>query len=891
MSEPLLDEVAHQLSTLQTRVTGRLEVMRDAIDAVLARLNEHAAGDTEVTAVRRHLRDAFDYAERSIVVVIGKEVLVLGIRHRRIRARAFRRAPLETELLNGDIGRVLLLHDADRWDFGDFIRHSSWVTSLAATGASVDVASHPAYLTLLQSDDRVNRLLDASRVGDPLLAGYDLVVVPGAAAPTALSPAVARGIYPHNTGWLYTRYGSPVHGGMQHELNYFRTARHHHGQTALPTAQPLSLRLPADNVREIGATLRGAFDNDQPVVVYNPTAADPRTRQTTIPKDVENVISGLEHATMLRALREILPGHNVLIGSALVPGDMRNAATIRDLSRTFGGDPQVTSIFDLHRPELTTLRGFSMMLASDAVVASTGTTSGINTHLSSMVGLPSFSVERATDAEIQANWARHGVLPMGSVRWRNPSPLAGAVNVDRLGKTPAEFERAAAAFALHLGVHTDRVDKAVNDVAHARALAGDFQRILDSGPPHVVVSAAIMFRASLRFEAQDLYGDLSDEFAFLRRERANFASVRTLDDLLDASRGLGDQDAELVRNVIKDSMLHKVAQVLAPTSKQIAPESPDERLLRKLRAHAPLTTAELDSLAVRDEFELAAAMRERLTTYLSARAAVAASGGTTFQVGWQHEVTVDEGIVVKTLSTNDASEYLTDEYTLSGIRAAIDSAGGLVPPSVLLGDGTTVSRRLKMLVEPGGTTVAPELGHAPVSETALALGWVDEQLDGYLRLGDQGIFNFDIKFKDVGMDDYGVLQVADFSVVTRLDQQPEQWPPPNLRTDVFHMGVNELIRNGQYLREFANGDQVQEHYLTQVERRIGIDLRPYLDDWEWGDHGYPAITPLASQLRKVFMDRARTATPRPVFPLVDYASEGMTFDYVSERLLESRNPR
>lgn len=889
MSERLLAGAADDLTELRdVGVPHLMESVTRTTNLMLGRLGEFVASGA-VQELRIQLRSAIKEAGEGITAVIGREILMLNMRlGRLVPTPAPVRRPLEHELLNDRVGKVLLLHDTDRWYLGDFLRHAGWVSALADTGAHVDVASHPGYLPLFQTDDRVSTLLDVSRLATTTdVSRYDLVVQPGAFRPATFSTDVVRGLYPHNQGWVYTRYGSVIDGGPRDDLNYFRAALHRHGQTALPTARPLTLQLPDDELREIGATVRTVFGNDRPVIVYNPTASNPRTRQTTIPKEVENVISGAEHLVMLRAMREVMPAHNILIASALVPGDDANVARIRRLSGAFAADPQVWSVFDLRRPELTSLRGFSMLLASDAVVASTGTSTGTNTHLAATVGLPSFSVERAADEQIRANWGQRGVLPMGSLRWRNPSPLVGAVNVDWLHKSTADFERAAAAFAQHLAVQTDGAEVLFRDLPPARRLAGDLQEVLESGPPRVLVSKALELEAQVSgVEARTLYGDFAEELAVLRTERPEFASLGGFADLLDLPDQVLELESRLIRNVVRDSMLHKLAQGLAPRDAE--PGAPiNERLLRKVRANAPLTPAEIALLGVGDETALTGALRDRLSEHVRQRSAVAIQQGATFQVGWQHEVTVNESIVVKTLSTNDASEYLTDEYTMRAIRAALDSTGGQIPASLLI-DDTVVSRRINMLVEPGGKTMSPILGGTAVTETTLPVGWVDEQFDDYLRLGEQGVFNFDVKFPDVGIDDYGVLQVADFSVVARLDQQPEQWPPPNLRTDVFHMGINELITNGRYLAEFANGQELQEHYLTQVERRIGIDLRPHLDDWEWGDHGNPQITPLAARLREVFLDRARNATPRPVFPLVDNASEGITFDYISERLLEDR---
>lgn len=49
--------------------------------------------------------------------------------------------------------RILWLHSTDRWYFGDFLRHAAWLAWLrtAFPAATIDLASHPAYLPLYRT--------------------------------------------------------------------------------------------------------------------------------------------------------------------------------------------------------------------------------------------------------------------------------------------------------------------------------------------------------------------------------------------------------------------------------------------------------------------------------------------------------------------------------------------------------------------------------------------------------------------------------------------------------------------------------------------------------------------------------------------------------------------
>lgn len=198
--------------------------------------------------------------------------------------------------------------------------------------------------------------------------------------------------------------------------------------------------------------------------------------------------------------------------------------------------------------------------------------------------------------------------------------------------------------------------------------------------------------------------------------------------------------------------------------------------------------------------------------------------------------------------------------------------------------GRFCSARLTTLVEPGAKTMSKAFGGLPVSETVLPVGWVDEQFENYVALIEQGVFNFDITLKDLGVNRWGVLQVADFSVFRRWDRCRPTGSEFNRRIDVYHMGINELVRNGQYLAQFANGEALLDCFLVLVKHRIGVDLGPHVASWKWGDHDDPRIVPLAERLRWFVERHGVGARPRPVFPLVDVVAEGIAFDYLAARM-------
>lgn len=503
---------------------------------------------------------------------------------------------LEHELAHGRLRSVLLLYATDRWYLGDFLRHASWLSCLAAVPLrSLDLATHPSYLPLFATDPRLSGLIDVACVGGTDLAPYDLVVVPSTWSPRRFEESIARGVYSWNDGWVYTRHGIVVASGTKSDLNYFAAALHRHGQTALPTATPISLVLSQRDVHDAGRAVREVFSGDHPVVIYNPTASNPLTRGTSIRKEVENVLDDEENAVLLDAVRGRMPGHHVLVASALVAADEQNADRIRALGRTFAADPGVRTIFDIDRPDMTSLRGFSTVLKSDPVVAMVGTSTGTNTHLAAMLDLPSLSVERGADADIVANWSRPDELPMGSFRWRNPALFAGAYNLDWRRKTLEDLGRVADAFVAHTRALTDGVEHVVRDADEAREHGTDFLAALGSAQTRTVLAAALRFAATLRCDIRDWYTDFSDEIAYLSR-RPGFQTVTDLADLSQLPSDVLDPESVTVRLLLQNSMLHKVAQLVAGAQpdRQVVP--PHVTVFTKIRANAALTGEELRRL-------------------------------------------------------------------------------------------------------------------------------------------------------------------------------------------------------------------------------------------------------------------------------------------------------
>lgn len=421
-------------------------------------------------------------------------------------------APAFHPLHHGSIARILWLHRTDRWYFGDFLRHAAWAQWLRATfpQATIDLASHPGYLSIYE-DDRFAHLLDATTLQPGSIRSYDLVVQPTAFEPASFDGDLPLLLATWDTGWAIRVHGQPWIRGSKAELNYFRAA--HPSAVIGPRSTwhcPLQLR--SSEIDAVRQALSRAFPGTGSIVVYNPTASNPFTRDTDLPKEVDNALTAREHAFVLRRLIELLPDHHVIVGSSLKPGDTANAQivqTVTDLS-----SPGPISIIDLDLPKAITIRGFTALLDSERVCSVTGAGTGTNTHLASLSHTCSFSIERGADSHMVGNWTQASAFQMGSFRWRNPTLSTGIHTIDWSDKTEAVLAAAAEAFTCHHAIAHDQQTLFADLAGVAEVVA----RFKESWPadPVTAVRAAHRLLGHLTPPARAHYSRFDDEAAYLR---------------------------------------------------------------------------------------------------------------------------------------------------------------------------------------------------------------------------------------------------------------------------------------------------------------------------------------------------------------------------------------
>jgi len=473
-------------------------------------------------------------------------------------------SPGLVEQAAGPVGRVLWLHTTDRWYFGDFLRHAPWLGWLreAFPHARIEVASHPAYLPLY-ADARFAAALDVTQLPPDAVYGYDLVVVPGPYRPDRSDEAVPLLLATWDTGWALRRRGQLAGGGVKAQLNYFRAA---HPGTAcgLPRAVAATPLVLADaDVDAISVALNRAVDRALagagPVVVYNPTASNPFTRDTSIPKEVDNRLTPAQHAHMLHRLLRLLPDHAFVVGASVKPGDAVNEHAIREVA-ALAADSRVVDLYALGHDSVTTIRGFAVLLSCPRVCSTVGSGTGTNTHLAQITGTWALSFERGADQAMRGNWARPGQFQMGSFRWRNPGDRTAIHVMDFADLTPAAFDRAAEAFVCHHALAHPGTQTRLFTAGSLPPALGDVA-IRDGADQPTALHAAGPVLDAMTATARAHYANFADEAAYLRQIHA--VPGRELDTIKTA---LGADDVGLRQTAValwEDSNLDKLLRLLA----------------------------------------------------------------------------------------------------------------------------------------------------------------------------------------------------------------------------------------------------------------------------------------------------------------------------------------
>jgi len=305
---------------------------------------------------------------------------------------------LEKELLGGEIKNVLLYHNTDRWYFGDLLRHAAWVKALSKRKLRVTVATKKDFLTIFENDPSIQTLLPVDDIHEKDFAKYDLTVIPSSFEPTYYSPQIKRGLYSFNRALQHTQYGFILRTLPKDDVNYFRLAQPKFGQTYLPDGTYYKMHITVAERKNAKKILRKLFGSSRDkVIIVNPTASNTFTRETTIKKEVDNLLEVKDYVGIIKNLIELFPSHRILIAAALKRNDKENFFITEAIRKEFSS-ARVRSITEIAAlEEGVSFRTFASILVSTHVVGILGNGTGTNTHLAATLGVPSMSVERGTD--------------------------------------------------------------------------------------------------------------------------------------------------------------------------------------------------------------------------------------------------------------------------------------------------------------------------------------------------------------------------------------------------------------------------------------------------------------------------------------------------------------
>ena len=481
--------------------------------------------------------------------------------------------PLAKELRAGRIRRALVCHIQDRWYLGELFCHATWIGCLARAGATVSVCTNRHYLELFENHPTVVARHPPEDLTEELIAGHDLVVFTATHPPTAMRSDVPLALYSWNGGKALARHGIVDWEQRSDDTNLFEATCHRHGETALPDGEYLTLH-PTDEERATAAVmlrqvLRG---REMPVTVVNPSASNARTRDSTRPKAVSNLLDTADYEVLIEQLLLEFPDDLLVVGAPIKPGDRVNHALIATLGERFANEPRVASLApQIVSEQGLSLRTFGALLSLTPVRQMVGNSTGSNAHLAATLNVLSLSIERGVDEEVRANWRDRGRGQMGSFRWRNPHPRTVAFALPWQERSSENLGAAARLIKRHAEFlaqdRAGRRERARAETA-ARVLAGtarDARTPLSSWQRDVRALAKLLDPD----DSRALYFDFRDEAEYLRATGAQrpalfmeflvrLGAVPEADvAILDLELGRAERD--LFASLVRSSNLVKLA--------------------------------------------------------------------------------------------------------------------------------------------------------------------------------------------------------------------------------------------------------------------------------------------------------------------------------------------
>lgn len=492
--------------------------------------------------------------------------------------------PLQDALRSGAVSTALLCHVQDRWYVGEMFCHAAWLEVLEAAGIRCTVCTNPHYLEIFEHHPAVRELSSADQLEHQLTAGHDLVIIATTHPPERYDVRLSRAIYIWNEGMAVVRHGQKQCEQQTDELNLFLATRHRHGQTALPDGRYFRMVLTAQERRDASRRFSAALGRDAArVTIFNPTASNPHTRNSSRPKAVDNALDVEDCVRLIGLMLAALPEQRIVIGAPLKRGDQRNLDAMAAIAARFADHPRVRSLMaDVTPDEGLSFRAFAAVLLDERVGQMIGNSTGSNAHLAAALNVPAVSIERRCDDLMRANWAARGRGQMGSFRWRNSEPSAAACSLPWDDRSASQWSRAVGLLRWH-----------------SLAFRGEWSAWFGDRPEEA------------RRLARDICAGLAAESVPLARwfgQISRFAQLMRSDELRALYFDFHDEAAyfEAIGEPAAAAVMCALAALGEPGGRPVAPDFPrleprEQRLVQRMTATANLFKVFV-SLAAPQEF-------------------------------------------------------------------------------------------------------------------------------------------------------------------------------------------------------------------------------------------------------------------------------------------------
>ncbi len=797
---------------------------------------------------------------------------------------------LEKEIMNNQIKRVLFYHNTDRWYFGDLLRHSYWIELLGKVNRHLTVATNKNFLSIFENHPLIEKLTPVNEIIEEDFLKFDLVIIPSSFSPTYYSPFIKYGIYSYNAALEYTRYGILIQKIKKHNLNYFDLAKHKFGQTYLPDGKYLRLYLTPREKLEAIKMLQKIFPKRQKIIIFNPTSSNAFTRETNIKKEVLNSLTKRDYVNILKNLLLEFPKYHILIASSLKPNDQANFELIKKLYKLVPSKriQAITSITTLE--DGFSFRKFASILSNQKVIAMLGSGTGTNTHFAAMCDLPSMSIERSANKDIVNNWKNKDLFKMGSFRWRNPELSTAICVFNSSKKNEDNFKKIIYSFQLHLLMVDGKwqnffYKKNIKTIIIA---AKKILFLLESRKITQILSELNVIRNSFKnYVAKDFYFNFSDERKFLSISNISVRTKNLFELIIYGTTSENDQnisflDRKLLSELIKNSNFYKLLMcingepVKRDTKKNDRSEFITINIIKKIRVGISLSKEELKKIGFHSENKFHKWITKSVSKYInSIIKSYKQNKKHQIKGSWQQRVYINSKLnpVLKIIDPNKKSIYITKEDTIKSLCLANLSAGGLIPHQSELRKYSREYAHLSQQVTPLILSRVPAqdilnkkiFNSTAIDQSKLPLGCIDELINIFIELAKRGIYNFDCKFTDMGIDKFGIFYTLDSG---SFKKRGSITPNHLLIKDFMHLGINELARNRFLFNKFKNSSELIKYYDKQIKQKLNIDLSSFPLTWKWGDHADLKIKPAAQKLKNTLLLFKRKPL-KPTYPLVN----------------------